>query len=114
MPFASRLKTFRDTTTKTVDVVSKTISPSYSESNVYTGLTAVHYQDDAFELITDTGATVLVADVFLFYPATPNAALPTITEAHLVYDGSVRYEIIQVKQQTLGGKLLKVVTRRAR
>lgn len=108
----SRLRSRRNT--KTVDVINKTLSGGYAESNAYTGLTATYEQRDAFELITEAGGVIKVTDVFWFEPATPGASLPTITEAQLLYDGSTRYEIIQVQTQGGGNSRMRVMTRRMR
>jgi len=107
---ASRLR--RNRKQHTVNVITKTMSGGYSESNAYTGLTATHEQRDAFELMTDTGAVIMVTDVFWF--AKTSGTLPTITEEHAIEVGTVRYEIFQVADQGGQGNRLRVMTRRAR
>jgi len=107
----SRLRNRRNT--RTVDIITKSLSP-YAETNAYTGLTATYEQRDAFELMTEAGAVIMVTDIFWLAPATPGASLPTITEGQVIYDGSTRYEIIQVQEQGGGGQRLRAMTRRMR
>lgn len=96
----------------TVNVYSRTLSPTYSETIVYTGLTATREQRDAYEQMSETGAIITITDVFWFEPV--NGVLPVINEGHLLTCDSVRYEVLQVMDQGGGNSRLRVMTRRLR
>lgn len=96
----------------TVNVYSKTLSPAYAETAVYTGLTATREQRDAFEQMTDTGVVILVTDVFWFEPV--SGVLPAINEGHVLTISTARYEVIQVANQGGESHRLRVMTRKIR
>jgi hypothetical protein len=99
-----------------VAVYTKALSPTYAET-VVTGmssLSATHEQRDAIETAADTGAVIVITDVFWFEPEVGSTTLPAITEAHLLKVGSTRYEVIQVADQGGNGNRLRVTTRRLR
>jgi hypothetical protein len=100
---------------QTITVKSKTlVSNQYTEASALTGLRARRVPMDADEQISEAGAVVIATDVFWFEPASVGAALPAITENHVLVDaGGVRYEVVMRPTNQAGGdKRLKVVTRR--
>lgn len=111
----SRLRLRRETKTVSVKVKTKTAGQAkHTESNAYTSLVATHEPRQAEEMATDSGALVVVTDVFWF-EAAAGESLPAIEEKHVLVDAaSVRYEVVSVADQGGGGDRLKVMTRRLR
>lgn len=121
MSFGSRLRRRRNTLTVAVKLKSLS-GGQHSEANV-TGLEALTAtrsqgstgsQSSARETVTETGAIVIVTDIF-FFEQLSTGALPAITEKHVLVDGSgVRYEVLSVSDQGGEGNRLRVMTRRLR
>ena len=115
MPFKSRLRERR--VTLTIDVKVKTLSAGQNTEATVSGLgalTATREQRDAFEITNDTGAIVIVSDVFWFEQLS-DGTLPAIEEKHVLIDGSsIRYEVLNVANQGGEGNRLRVMTRRLR
>lgn len=100
--------------TVTITVKKKTLaSGQYTESNLLTGLTAMHLPQTATERVDDSGVETILTDVFWFDRA--SGSLPAIEEDHVLVDGSSnRYEVIGVVSQGGSDDRLKVMAKRAR
>lgn len=84
---------------KTITVKVKTLaSGQYTESNLLTGLLAIHSQQAATEVVAESGVEAILTDIFLFEQV--SGSLPAIEEDHILVDSSSnRYEVIGVVSQ---------------
>lgn len=108
MSYKSRMGALRENSTVTVYTQTRT-SSQYADSVVDTGLFA--RKEDSFtqELVTDAGLIVVISQVFWF-DRKDDGTFPAIEEKHVLYDGTDRFEVMQVIQRRLTNRL-KVMTR---
>jgi len=98
--------------TKTVAVVSRSYaSGSYSDTTVYSRLTAAYEQTRQEDYNDEWGKYTQIVDVFWFEPLA-SGSLPAIEPKHFITEGSNRYEVTEVTNQAGMGERLKVVCRK--
>ena len=90
MSFGSRLK--HRQTKYTMSVITQ--GATGTQTTTLSGLSATRQQRESTEFVSGVGMVVNVTYQFEFYQA--DGELPTITENQILYDGTDKYEILQV------------------
>ncbi|GIK36564.1 MAG: hypothetical protein BroJett011_03970 [Chloroflexota bacterium] len=109
----SRLRQRRPQLAVTVKQKSGPTAGKWTESNLYTNLSATHEQPEAAEAFGESGVVAVATDVFWF-EAAPGSSLPAIAEQHVLVVGSTRYEVVNAEDQAGMGQRLRVVTKRVK